>query len=106
MEMTLSEPSSLYLELAERPIGARLPGRTDSTKAKETIDNDVEGLLLESLVLAPSDMSRGSLASLYGALAESAPAAVNERGQTRITATKETIDNDQERIWLELLDGN
>jgi hypothetical protein len=43
---------SLYLELAE-PVGAeRAPGQTNTTKAKETVDNDVESLLLETLALA------------------------------------------------------
>ncbi len=42
---------SLYLELAEpAPPGA--PGRTPETRQKETVDNDVESLLLEALTVA------------------------------------------------------
>lgn len=43
---------SLYLELAEPAGDERAPGQTNTTKAKETVDNDVESLLLETLALA------------------------------------------------------
>ncbi len=42
---------SLYLELAESaPPGS--PGRTPETRQKETVDNDVESLLLEALAVS------------------------------------------------------
>ena len=44
-------PRSLYLELAEPADDGRAPGQTNTTKAKETIDNDVESLLLETLAV-------------------------------------------------------
>jgi hypothetical protein len=73
------EERSLYLELGE-PAPAGEPGRTPETRAKETVDNDVESLALELL------------------------AAEATRGRTNLTATKETIDNDREAsAWLELL---
>jgi hypothetical protein len=72
------ENRSLYLELGEQaPRGE--PGRTPETRAKETVDNDIESLALESLTEVC-------------------------RGRTSLTATKETIDNDREAsAWLELL---
>jgi hypothetical protein len=73
------EERTLYLELGERAADGE-PGRTPGTRAKETVDNDVESLALE--LLAPQA----------------------GRGRTKITATKETIDNDREAsAWLELL---
>jgi hypothetical protein len=73
------EESSLYLQLAE-PAPEGEPGRTPETRAKETVDNDVESLALDLL------------------------AAEVARGRTNLTATKETIDNDREAsAWLELL---
>ena len=73
------EERSLYLELGEPAVEGR-PGRTPETRAKETVDNDVESLSLELL------------------------AAEAGRGRTSLTATKETIDNDRETsAWLELL---
>ncbi len=43
---------SLYLELSEPADDGRAPGQTNTTKAKETVDNDVESLLLETLAVA------------------------------------------------------
>jgi hypothetical protein len=45
-----SPPTSLYLELAEPAPEQQAPGQTNTTKAKETIDNDVEALVLDGLV--------------------------------------------------------
>ena len=74
--------STLYLELAESPPDLE-PGRTPTTRAKETVDADVESLALE-LVAAEAG-----------------------QGRTSLTATKETIDNDREaNAWLELLASN
>jgi hypothetical protein len=42
--------SSLYDALAEPARLGTTAGRTDSTKAKETIDNDVERFAVEDLV--------------------------------------------------------
>jgi hypothetical protein len=42
----------LYLELAEPAPKQQAPGQTNTTKAKETVDNDVEALLLDALVAA------------------------------------------------------
>ena len=42
------EERSLYLELAE-PAPDAAPGRTPETRAKETVDNEVESLALELL---------------------------------------------------------
>jgi len=46
----LSPPTSLYLELAERAREQQTPGQTNTTKAKETVDNDVEAFALDVLV--------------------------------------------------------
>jgi hypothetical protein len=46
----LSLPTSLYLELAEPAREQQGPGQTNTTKAKETVDNDVEALVLDVLV--------------------------------------------------------
>jgi hypothetical protein len=73
---------TLYLELAE-PAPDGKPGRTPETRAKETVDNDVESFALELLAVDAG------------------------RGRTTATATKETIDNDREAsAWLELLASN
>jgi hypothetical protein len=47
-----STPASLYEVLAESPpaSASASAGETISTKAKETIDNDVESLPLEELI--------------------------------------------------------
>jgi hypothetical protein len=44
-----SPPTSLYLELAEYAREQQAPGQTNTTKAKETVDNDVEALMLDVL---------------------------------------------------------
>jgi hypothetical protein len=46
----LSLPTSLYIELAEPAPEQKAPGQTNTTKAKETVDNDVEALMLDVLV--------------------------------------------------------
>jgi len=46
----LSLPTSLYLELAEPAPEQQGRGQTNTTKAKETVDNDVEALVLDVLV--------------------------------------------------------
>jgi hypothetical protein len=75
------ESRTLYLELGV-PASAGDSGRTVETRAKETVDNDVEALALEILALAP----------------------VRSRERTSLTATKETVDNDREAsAWLDLL---
>ncbi len=48
--MQQAPPTSLYLALAEPAPGQQAPGQTNTTKAKETVDNDVEALLLEALI--------------------------------------------------------
>jgi hypothetical protein len=45
-----STPASLYEVLAESPPASAPAGETISTKAKETIDNDVEALPIEELI--------------------------------------------------------
>jgi hypothetical protein len=42
--------SSLYVELAEPAPEEEGSGQTITTKAKETVDNDVEAVLLDMLV--------------------------------------------------------
>jgi hypothetical protein len=46
----LSQATSLYLELAEPAPDQHDLGQTNTTKAKETVDNDVESLMLDALV--------------------------------------------------------
>ncbi len=41
---------SLYLLLAEPAPAGAVPGRTPETRAKETIDNDVEALGIDLLI--------------------------------------------------------
>ncbi len=50
--------STLYLELST-PAPSGTPGRTPGTQTKETIDNDVESLLLE-LLAVPTESSSPS----------------------------------------------
>ena len=45
-------PGTLYLALAEPVPAAEVVGQTRTTKAKETVDDDVEALLLETLEVA------------------------------------------------------
>ena len=45
-----AEASTLYLLLGEPAPEGAVPGRTPETKAKETIDNDVEALGLDLLI--------------------------------------------------------
>jgi hypothetical protein len=56
-------------------------------------------------VSGESDSLHPEVETLYRELAEPAPPA-DEVGQTRVTATKETIDDDRESVWLEALDGS
>jgi hypothetical protein len=49
MAVDLSPRAGLYLELAEPAPRGQAPGQTNTTKAKETIDN--EALLVDAFVL-------------------------------------------------------
>jgi len=73
--------SSLYLELGEPVEAEWARGRTEITRTNtETIDRDIQMLPLELLGVGDG------------------------RGQTSITFTKETVDNDRETTsWLEFL---
>jgi hypothetical protein len=78
---------SLYLTLS-RDASSGGVGRTDITKERpETVDNDMEPGLLQSL----ADLHRTE-ASQMGASARD--------GRTDRTGAPETIDNDREIFWF------
>ena len=87
-ENTKSPPSSLYEVLGEPARASSIRGETQRSAGKETIDRDVEMLVLEE--------------HLYDLI--STPAAAGSRsGETINTREKETVDNDAEMLTLEEL---
>jgi hypothetical protein len=87
-ENTKSPPPSLYEVLGEPAPPSSTRGETQRSAAKETIDRDVEMLILEE--------------QLYDLLSTPAPAGSGS-GETINTREKETVDNDAEMLTLEEL---
>jgi hypothetical protein len=88
---------SLYELLAEDASGASRVGETITTRAKETVDNDIEAFAIEEFMRV-ADKDKGTAEpTLYGVLAELAPTGA-PCGETIFTATTETVDRDQEGL--------
>lgn len=103
--MRLSDPGTrdevtLYRLLVVAAPETASPGETLTTRQKETIDNDVEVFNLEAAILdnaSPAQRRRLGHADPLRSLGEPAPDQ-GAPGETAVTATKETIDNDREDL--------
>lgn len=113
--MSETQRPSLYRRLGERAPEPVMAGQTIETATKETLDNDQERLngflLREYGLLGPPEhpsavdghaSSDHRARSLYRILGTPAPTS-GPGDQTTYTFTKETIDNDQERLGRGLL---
>ena len=92
-------PASLYSYLSST-TDRDATGETAVTKEDrpETTDNDMQPYL-DALLCAPAAISRAPESSLLDILAR-IPSASSTHGNTSITLTKETLDNDRESFYL------